>query len=94
MQKCQAMDGKEFSVEEAKSIPATEHPNCRRTFVAVIRGFNNANRQRAARDLKQVKRIVRMRRIMKNTQKNKDLMRLLIIVSSTRNRRVKNNEIT
>lgn len=48
-EKCQAMDGREFSIEEAKSIPATEHPNCRRTFVAVIRGFNNANRQRAAR---------------------------------------------
>ncbi len=47
--KCQAMDGREFSVEEAQSIPATEHPNCRRTFVAVIRGFNNTNRQRAAR---------------------------------------------
>ncbi|PHF09297.1 phage minor head protein [Bacillus wiedmannii] len=49
--KCQAIDGREFSVEEAKSIPATEHPNCRRTFVAVIRGFNNANRQRAARSM-------------------------------------------
>lgn len=49
--KCRAMDGKEFTVEEAKSIPATEHPNCRRTFVAVIRGFNNANRQRAARSM-------------------------------------------
>ncbi|MCU5414969.1 phage head morphogenesis protein [Bacillus wiedmannii] len=48
-QKCQAMDGREFSVEEAKSIPATEHPNCRRTFVAVIRGFDNSNRKRAAR---------------------------------------------
>lgn len=48
---CKAMDGKEFSVEEAKSIPATEHPNCRRTFVAVIRGFDNSNRQRAARSM-------------------------------------------
>lgn len=51
-EKCQAMDGREFSVEEAQSIPATEHPNCRRTFVAVIRGFDNSNRKRAARDLK------------------------------------------
>ncbi|PEM55360.1 phage minor head protein [Bacillus wiedmannii] len=49
--KCQAMDGREFSVEEVQSIPATEHPNCRRTFVAVIRGFNNTNRQRAARSM-------------------------------------------
>ncbi|PEM30912.1 phage minor head protein [Bacillus wiedmannii] len=52
---CKAMDGKEFSVEEAKSVPATGHPNCRRTFVAVIRGFNNANRQRAARSMSTVK---------------------------------------
>ncbi|PFB57728.1 hypothetical protein [Bacillus cereus] len=49
--KCQAMDGREFSLEEASKIPATEYPNCRRIFVAVIRGFNNVNRQRAARSM-------------------------------------------
>ncbi|WP_336983127.1 phage minor head protein [Bacillus cereus] len=49
--KCRAMDGKEVSVEESKNVAAVEHPNCRRTFVAVIRGFDNSNRKRAARDL-------------------------------------------
>lgn len=49
--RCRAMDGKEVSVEESRNISAVEHPNCRRTFVAVIRGFDNSNRQRAARNL-------------------------------------------
>lgn len=49
--KCRAMDGREVTVEEAEGIAAVEHPNCRRTFVAVVKGFDNSNRQRAARNL-------------------------------------------
>ncbi|MFY0147801.1 minor capsid protein [Bacillus cytotoxicus] len=48
---CRAIDGKEFTVEESKDIAEVAHPNCRRTFVPIIRGFDNSNRQRAARNL-------------------------------------------
>ena len=47
------MDGREFSVEEASKIPATEHPNCRRTFVCgqLYEVSIMQTRQRAARSM-------------------------------------------
>ncbi|MCU5561986.1 minor capsid protein [Bacillus pacificus] len=48
---CRAIDGQEFTVAESKNIAEIAHPNCRRTFVSVIKGFDNSNRQRAARNL-------------------------------------------